>query len=75
MVFRRRVKCCNPINNTFAITDFFEYQFYANNQNDLRRSKNIDKSFACRRWALIEVNNEQGFNTLSRRKKKTDIYK
>ena len=58
MVFRRRVKCCNPINNTFAITDFFENQFYANNQNDLRRSKNIDKSFACRRWALLEVNND-----------------
>ena len=61
MVFRRRVKCCNPINNTFAVTDFFENQFYANNQNDLRRSKNLDKSLACRRWALIEVNNEQGF--------------
>ena len=43
MVFRRRVKCCNPINNTFAITDFFENQFYANNQNDLRRNKNIDQ--------------------------------
>ena len=47
MVFRRRFKCCNPINNTFAITDFFENQFYADSQNDLKRSKNIDKSFAC----------------------------
>ena len=74
MVFRRRVKRCNRINNTFAITDFFENQFYANNQNDLRRSKNIDKSFACRRWALIEVNNEQGFKHAVPPEKKKRIF-
>ena len=60
MVFRRRVKCYNPINDTFAITNLFGNQFYANNENDLR-SKNLHKSFACLRSALVEVIHDQGF--------------
>ena len=62
MVFRRRVKCSNPINDTFAITNLFGNRFYANNENDLR-SKNLHKSFACLRSALVEVIHEdhQGF--------------
>ena len=60
MVFRRRVKCYNPINDTFAITNLFGNQFYANNENDLR-SKNLHKSFACLRSALVVVIHDQGF--------------
>ena len=50
MVFRPRVKCYNPINDIFAITNLFGNQFYANNENDLR-SKNLHKSFV--RSALV----------------------
>ena len=39
MVFRRRVKCYNPINDTFAITNLFGNQFYANNENDEEKKR------------------------------------
>ena len=71
MVFIRRVKCYNPINDTFAITNLFGNQFYANNENDLR-SKNLHKSFV--RSALVVVIYEKGFKHAVPRWQKMDIY-
>ena len=72
MVFRRRVKCYNPINDTFAITNFFGNQFYANNENDLR-SKNLHKSSL--RSTLIVMIYEKGFkHTVPRQQKWISTY-
>ena len=72
MVFRRRVKCYNPINDTFAMTNLFGNQFYANNENDLR-SKNLHiKSFVMS--ALVVLIYEKGFKHAVPRWQKKDIY-
>ena len=71
MVFRRRVKYYIPINDTFAITNLFGNQFYANNEDDLR-SKNLHKSFV--RSTLVVVIYEKGFKHAVPRWQKMDIY-
>ena len=72
MVFRRRVKCHNPINDTFTIANLFGNQFYANNENDLR-SKNLHiKSMV--RSAIVVVIYEKGFKHAVPCWQKMDIY-
>ena len=74
MVFRRRVKCYNPINDTFAMTNLFGNQFYANNENDLRSEIYFFIFKVICRSAPVVVIYEKGFKHAVPRWQKMDIY-